>query len=412
MLLAGSLTFVALLGWALPVMVVTLTSLTFWCQQSKLKAWLGISVHLLVLLLFNYAFVPNFIARVGLSYYALQNLGVLIAVTRGDKTPYNFIQLLLGNVFFAKYISGPILLPKEINQLEFDNQWQPTNFYYGLNRIVFGVFKKLVIADNLSLITNTVFNHPESEFKAPAIIIATLLFTVEMYVNFSSYTDIALGFARWFNIKLKENFQLPLRSRSIAKYWRKTHISLIDWLTHNFFYYINFKFRKNPKTSVVIGIAITFLLSGVWHGGELGYLIWGALNAIYLIGAFLLKKLNVVLPKFFGWLVTIFIVSFSNLFFRAGYIGNAQHFIGSLKNWGFKWDADVVAILGNGGYLEQQFQLVVVILTMLAFLILERFLERHARSSNISFSFLTILGILIFLLGNFNAGSQFIYMQF
>lgn len=410
MLIAGSLTFIGLLNWQLPLIVLGLTGATFWMQNSKVAAWYGIVIHVLVLVGLNYFNAYNIIARVGVSYYVLQNIGVLITVIRGQKNHYSYLQLLLSNVFFPKYISGPILLPKEIESLTINNQWNSANFYYGINRIMYGIAKKMVIADNLSLITNTVFNHPEAEFKAPTVIIASLLFTVEMYVNFSAYTDIALGFGRFFNIKLKENFSLPLRSTSITEYWRKTHISLIDWLTQNFFYYITFKWRKYPTTSVVIAIAITFVLSGVWHGGKLGYLIWGCLNASYLIVAYFFKKHK--LPLLLGWGLTFLIVSFSNVFFRVGFLSNATAILEGIQNWDFKWDVDVIAILGNGGYLEQQFQLGLILAICLLFLFSESLLERRAKSSQISFRFLSLLGILIFLLGNFNSGSQFIYMQF
>ncbi len=236
-----------------------------------------------------------------------------------------------------------------------------------------------------------------------------------MYLNFSAYTDIALGVSRLFNIKLKENFNIPLRSKSITEYWRKTHISLIEWFTHNFFYYFTFKGRSKPIISAIIGIIATFGLSGIWHGAEIGFLIWGLLNAVYLIIEFIGRRKNIILPKLIGWILTLTFVSFANLFFVSKYWANASSFISNIisnNSWDFKWDEHVVSILGNGGYLEQQFHLGLIIGLVLIFLLIEKRFESFAKSNKPSVLFLSILSILVFVFGNFNDGSEFIYMQF
>ena len=144
-------------------------------------------------------------------------------------------------------------------------------------------------------------------------------------------------------------------------------------------------------------------------------MIWGILNAVYLIVEFLGKKGGIKTPPFLSWPFVIILISFANLFFKSGYWANAISFLSALtalENWIFVWDKDVWAILGNGWYLEQQFQLILIGILFASFFLLERRLENLSRSSNISIIFLTIIGLLIFLVGNFNDGTEFIYMQF
>ena len=410
-----SLAFIWMMSPVAGLVLITLTFITYYCQFSKRKAWLGISLQLGVLILANYFLENILLFKLGLSYYGLQNIGVLLLSVRSKPQGFKFRDLLFGNAFFAKFISGPILLPKEIKALNPDQVLNSSNIYYGINRVLFGLFKKLVLADHLSTISNTVFEHPESDFKAITIIISCFVFTLEMYLNFSAYTDIALGVARLFNIKLKENFKLPIRSKSISEYWRKTHISLIDWFTQNFFYYFTFKWRKSPVKAAVFGIFITFLLSGIWHGKHIGFVIWGGLNALYLIIEYLGKRKNIKLPNFLGWTLTISLVSFANLFFNAKYWGNSLHYlkqIFSAENWSFIWTSDVIAILGNGGYLEQQFRLLLLGSLVLLFLMIKKRLEFVSRLEKASVFYIVIITLGIFLFGNFNAGTDFIYMQF
>ncbi len=410
-----SIVLIGILSWKAAIAVILLSGITYIFQQKKITNWIGVFIQLTILVYHNYFFNENWIFKLGLSYYGLQNIGILLLSIRQKPQIFSFQKILFANTFFPKFLSGPILLPKEIKKLTPQNKLTQSNVFYGINRIVFGLFKLLVLAGNLSIITSTVFGHPESEFKAITVIIASLLFTFEMYLNFSGYTDIALGFAKLFNVDLKENFNLPLRSNSVSEYWRKTHISLIDWFTQNFFYYLTFKWRKLPNLSVIAGITITFILSGIWHGSAIGFLIWGILNTIYLIIEFLGKKLKIKLPNLIAWPMVILAVSFANLFFISKYWANSIHYLNNIFNadgWNFDWNMHVIAILGNGGYLEQQFQLIVVSILVFSFLIFEKSLQKKAKSNAISIAFLSILAILIFVFGNFNDGSDFIYMQF
>ena len=414
-LLATSIVLISILSWQSALCVIILTGITTLLQDSKTKAWLGIFLHLIFIVYAAFGKKELTLFNVGLSYYSLQNIGVFLLCIRHKSQKYSFKDLLFANAFFPKFTSGPILLPKEIKALEYNSEFNSKNFNYGINRIVFGFFKKIVLADNLHIITNTVFDDKEVGFKGVTILLASLLFTVEMYLNFSAYTDIILGFGKLFNVNLKENFKIPLRSSSVSEYWKKTHISLIDWLTQNFFYPISFQLRKNPKYGIVIGILTTFILSGLWHGLYAGFLIWGLLNGIYLSTEFLLKKLGIHMHKLIGWILTILFISFSNLFFVAKSWENSLNFIYQIFNyesWSFNWESDVFAVLGNGWYLEQQFELGMILILIFLFLLFEKALEKASKSTNLSITFISILTLLCFLFGSFNDGAEFIYMQF
>ena len=414
-LITASIVLISILSWQSALCVIALTAATTLLQKSKSKAWIGVIIHLGFLLSIYFLEEGITFFKFGLSYYAIQNIGLLLLSIRHKPQEFNFKDLLFANAFFAKFVSGPILLPKEINALDQLSKFNPKNFTSGTNRILYGIFKKIVLADNLHIITNTVFGSEEVEFKGITILIASILFTIEMYLNFSAYTDIALGVAKLFNVNLKENFKIPLRSSSVSEYWKKTHISLIDWLTQNFFYPISFQLRKHPKYGIVIGILTTFILSGLWHGLYAGFVVWGILNGIFLSTEYIGKKAGIKLPKSIGWLCTILFISFSNLFFVAKTWENLLNFtqqVFTIESWNFKWETDVFAVLGNGWYLEQQFQIGMILTLMLIFLIAEKNLEKMAKSSNFSIGFISILTLLCFLIGNINDGAEFIYMQF
>lgn len=413
-----SITLLVIYSYQSLILALILTVVTYLLQTSKRNAWIGITIQLSVLITVNY-FTPNDVLfKIGLSYYGLQNIGILLTSIRRSTQNLTFQQILISNILFPKFISGPILTSSEIEKFKINNNFNWSNIYSGTNRILFGLAKKLVLADNLTAITDAVFNHPGSEFKSITIVIASVVFTIEMYLNFSAYTDIAIGICKLFNIKLKENFNIPLRSFSISEYWQKTHISLIDWLTQNIFYYITYTWRKHPITSTILGIAITFTLSGIWHGSDIGFLIWGILNATYLIIEFLIKRINTKnkkIYKFLGWTLTITAISFSNLFFRARSYNNIKAYISQISNpqkWDLIWAKDVIAILGRGGYLEQQFNLLIILILVTTFLLFEHKIQGLSEKKSLSIIYLTTLVLLIFLFGNFNAGAEFIYMQF
>lgn len=385
------------------------------------KAWIAIAIHVLVLLFFkteliwsgdktNTELIQGFIF-LGLSYYSLQNITILL-----DKNKISLTNLMTANLFFPKFIAGPILLPKEIASLKWDTKFNIENIAAGTQRILYGLAKKLILADRLSVITNNIFNASSSHQTLFSISFSALIFTVQMYIDFSAYSDIAIGTAKLFGIELKENFKLPLRSKNISEYWRRTHISLIDWLTNYIYYPLVYMFRKHTFLSITIAILVTFTLSGFWHGGAVGYIIWGALNGTYLLVEYTWKRLKLSQLHFSVSLtMSILFISFSNLFFKLKTWPNIKEIslnVFSNNNLPNNWMTDFVAIIGNGGHLIQQYNLMETATLLILFLLFENTLESKAKNTKFSYTYLfaTILSILFF--GNFNAGDEFIYVQF
>ena len=291
-------------------------------QNNKVISVLGIVFHIFALFYFKTNLLwagstENYITFLGLSYFSLQNISILL-ISKGSKNEQlSFSSILFGNVFFAKFVSGPILMKNDFVKLKPELNYRIENIAQGLQRILFGLAKKLILADRLAVMVNNIFTAENEYFNGFSLVFASVLFTFQMYLDFSAYCDIAIGTAKLFGIDLKENFKMPLRSITITEYWRKTHISLIDWLSQTIYYPIVYQYRKKPYLSVVVAIFFTFILSGFWHGLAIGYITWGLLNGIYLIVEYTGRKKFKLQNKIaiIGIPITLILVSFSNFFF-------------------------------------------------------------------------------------------------
>lgn len=227
--------------------------------------------------------VYQWLMPLGLSFYTFQVISYLVDVYNGVIQPErNAGKFALYLAFFPKLISGPIeradhLLPQITRPNPFDYQ----KFVAALLRIFWGFFKKLVIADRLAVLVGTVFGSP-AEYYAPQTLLAVLTFSLQIYIDFSAYCDIALGAASLLGIDLVENFNLPYLARTVTEFWRRWHISLSNWLRDYLFIPLNFATRRK-KTSIwlPVNILIVFLVSGVWHGANYTFLIWGLLHGLY-----------------------------------------------------------------------------------------------------------------------------------
>ncbi len=420
----NTLSFLFIAFWHIPsaITAAILTGLTILVTSrynSKSSRISVIILHLLCIFLLRENFINDSLGLIkqaltilGVSYYSLQNISILTT----EKTPKNSQKLILSNLFFVKFFAGPILLPKESEKTRPATSFDENNITNGVQRILLGFGKKIILADRLSPIVNNLFNSDPSTQNLFSISIGSVLFTLQMYLDFSAYSDIAVGSARLFGMSLKENFNLPIGSTSISQYWRKTHMSLIDWLTVHVYYPTVYWLRKNTVFSVVTAFTFTFILSALWHGTHVGFLIWGILNATYLITEYLRNKYkprntNPVL----GWALTFTLVSFSNFFFRAQSgkkIIKIYHNITHNNFFPENWMTDFIALIGNGGHLLQQYNLIETASLVLVFFILEKPIDKKAKSLKASFTYLFISLLLLFFFGNFNAGDEFIYVQF
>ncbi len=363
-----------------------------------------------------------FIIALGLSFYSLQNIAFLTEVyyerIKTENSLYNFI---LYTSFFPKVISGPVMLPAEFFPQINRNSITKTELTIGFQRFLTGLFKKMVIADRLAPAVSSVYDYPTS-YSGMTVLAATYLFTIQLYFDFSGYTDMALGIAKMLGYDLKENFDTPLRSTSVSEFWRRWHISLISWFTQYIYYPVVYKLRSFKKTAALVGILFTFFVSGIWHGIGLTFTLWALCHAVYLSFELFTKGIRVKLSERLSGigykLISAFIVfnaiCFSNIFFRAASAEKAFALIRSVFTSFVpqQWLSGFIAPLAIGGHQADEFNLYISVFLFSVFLLFENRLNKMAKSAHYRIPYIVILLMLIMLFGVFANGARFIYMQF
>lgn len=281
------------------------------------------------------------ILPVGISFYTFHGLSYVIDIYKNRIEPErNFVVYSVFVSFFPLLVAGPIerathLLP----QIQKPRSFDFAKAVDGLRQILWGLFKKVVIADGCAEFANTIFNHSE-QYSGFTLVLGALFFTFQIYCDFSGYSDIALGTARLFGVELLRNFAFPYFSRDIAEFWRRWHISLSSWFRD--YLYVPLGGSKGGTGMKVRNTFIIFLVSGFWHGANWTFIVWGALNALYFLPLLLLNKnrnnLEIVaegrlfpsLKEFFQMAFTFAITVFAWIFFRSESLGHAFTYIGDM----------------------------------------------------------------------------------
>ena len=231
----------------------------------------------------------NIILPVGISFYTFQTLSYSIDVYKGKLKPTKDIIAFSAFVsFFPQLVAGPIeratnLLPQFYKSREFDYN----KAVDGMRQILWGLFKKVVIADNAAVFANLIFNN-SADYSGSTLLLGAIFFTFQIYGDFSGYSDIAIGTSRLFGFDLMRNFHFPYFSRDIAEFWRRWHISLASWFRD--YLYIPLGGSRGSTWMKVRNIFIIFLVSGFWHGANWTFIVWGVLNAVYFLPLLLAKK--------------------------------------------------------------------------------------------------------------------------
>ena len=283
----------------------------------------------------------NIILPVGISFYTFQTLSYTIDVYKRQlETTKDFIAFSAFVSFFPQLVAGPIeratnLLPQFYTKRYFDY----SKTVDGMRQILWGLFKKIVIADNCAQYANIIFNN-SSEYSGSTLVLGAIFFTFQIYGDFSGYSDIAIGTSRLFGFNLKQNFAFPYFSRDIAEFWRRWHISLSSWFRD--YLYIPLGGSRGRTKNKIRNVFIIFLVSGFWHGANWTFIIWGALNAFYFLPIFITNNnrnnLNIVaqgkylpnLKEFLLMSLTFILTVFAWIFFRAENIGHAISYINNI----------------------------------------------------------------------------------
>ena len=283
----------------------------------------------------------NLILPVGISFYTFHGLSYIIDIYKDRIKPEkNIIDYSVFVSFFPLLVAGPIerathLLPQIKQQRTFNY----ANAVNGLRQILWGLVKKVVIADQCAEFANQIFNH-SADHSGITLVLGAIFFAFQIYGDFSGYSDIAIGTARLFGIELLKNFSFPYFSRDIAEFWRRWHISLSTWFRD--YLYIPLGGNKGNNWKKIRNIFIIFIVSGFWHGANWTFIVWGLLNAVYFLPLLLTNKnrkhLEIVaagklLPsvKEFSFMILTFtLVSISWIFFRAKNLDHAFQYIGAI----------------------------------------------------------------------------------
>lgn len=329
--------------------------------QRKFWFWLSIIVNLGFLGIFKYfnffaeslkdlisvfGFEVNIwslkvILPIGISFYTFHGLSYVIDIYKNRiKAEKNFVDYAVFVSFFPLLVAGPIerathLLPQIKRKRDFNYQ-QAVD---GLRQILWGLFKKIVIADNCAIYANMIFNN-SAEYSGSTLLIGAVFFAFQIYGDFSGYSDIALGVSRLFGIELLQNFSFPYFSRDIAEFWRRWHISLSSWFKD--YLYIPLGGSKGGIWMQIRNTFIVFLVSGFWHGANWTFIFWGLLNAIYFLPLLIFNKnrdhIEIVasqskLPSLKEWMLmlsTFGLTVFAWIFFRANDLHHAFQFIAGM----------------------------------------------------------------------------------
>lgn len=327
----------------------------------KIYLWVSIAVNLGLLGVFKYYnfFVDNFVQAftlmgsnlkvdsldiilpVGISFYSFQTLSYTIDVYNKKLKPTNdFVAFAAFVSFFPQLVAGPIeratnLIPQFLSNRKFSYAAAAS----GMRQILWGLFKKVVIADNCAIFADQIFDDP-TLYGGSTLFLGALFFTFQIYCDFSGYSDIAIGTARLFGFNLMKNFAFPYFSRDIAEFWRRWHISLSTWFRD--YVYIPLGGSQGGKLMQIRNIFIIFLVSGFWHGASWNFIIWGALNALLFLPLLLLKQnrnnieivaQNKFFPSFREFiqiLTTFSLVVIAWIFFRAKDLTTTYYILNSI----------------------------------------------------------------------------------
>lgn len=288
----------------------------------------------------------NIIMPLGISFFTFRLLSYIIDIYRGKGQPTNDI-IAFGTyvAFFPCLLSGPIDRPAFIKQIEAKREFNYEQAVDGCRQILWGLFKKVVVADNCATYVDKVWGDIGGQ-TGSTLVLAAILYAFQMYADFSGYSDMAIGVGKLLGLSIMKNFNYPFFALNIADFWRRWHISLTSWLTDYVFMPLNIKFRDMGNWGIILAIVINFVLCGLWHGANWTFVLWGFYHGLLFIplilsGAFFKKaklktnKLGLPVAKDFGRMIlTLTLVIIGLILFRADNIGQVWDYVCGMIQFG------------------------------------------------------------------------------
>ncbi|MFN8429803.1 MAG: MBOAT family O-acyltransferase [Spirosomataceae bacterium] len=342
---------------------------------------------------------------IGLSFHTFQAMSYTIEVYRRNQKPEkDFIIYSLYVMFYPQLVAGPIERPQNLlPQFHTNIKYNFENLKAGLMMMAWGLFKKVVIADRLSVMVDYCYDNPTS-FSGLTLLVATIFFAFQIYCDFSGYSDIAIGAARTMGFKLMTNFDAPYLSKSISEFWRRWHISLSTWFKD--YLYIPLGGNRVGEMRLYINYLIVFTVSGLWHGAAWTFIIWGFLHGFYLVFAIIRKKyFSIKFPEIplLSTLTTFVLVTVAWVFFRAKGLGNARVILTKIITLD-----DFSRFEMPFSKAEFLFSWVLILILFLKDIYVKEISTKHTPTFYFKFAGLLILS---YFLGIFTS-NQFIYFQF
>lgn len=394
-------------------------------NEKQKKVWMAGCIILLVaiLMLFKYfgffadvigkmlgatSFVFNLVMPLGISYYTFKIISYLVDIYKGKiDAEKHFGYYALYVSFFPQILCGPIERADHfIPQLKYGCKFEDKLAAEGLERIIIGLFKKLAIADRLALYVGTVFDAPTA-YPGLASIMAVAFYTIQIYCDFSGYSDMAIGMAQMLGIRTRENFNYPYFSRSIKEFWSRWHISLSSWLRD--YIYIPLGGNRKGKMRKHLNTLAVFLVSGIWHGSSLSFVFWGALHGFWNMISTPKKDDDPVWKQILQVLVTILGVAFTWIFFRAKDLATAFTMIKHMiLGFGLSIDQITASLLPFTGDNTCAAYFLIICLLILFQAVFE---WRRTRGKGTSYGWIAAMLAMTLLLGQFGS-SSFLYGQF
>lgn len=365
-------------------------------------------------------FTINVILPVGISFYTFQALSYMVDIYRKKIEPEkDFAYYALYISYFPQLVAGPIERPEKlIPQLKADRNFDERQATDGIGLILMGFFKKIVVADTIAKGVDQVYGNVYA-YKGFVLVLATMLFAVQIYCDFAGYSDIARGSSKLLGIELTDNFKEPYFSRSIKEFWNRWHISLSSWLRD--YVYIPLGGNRTGMWKQVRNLLITFLLSGIWHGANWTFVVWGGIHGFYQVIGVLKDRLlrrhdkKGIAPG--GLLVTFLLVCFAWIFFRAGTLSEAMYVVKNMFNgiespmqYCMDFAGSIIVSPLGAGIVFFEF---LVLISMDMVLYMGGSAEKNVEvSTNLKWAGYTVLLILIVVLCGKRTEADFIYFQF
>lgn len=429
-LFATSILFIILTGnasqiWFCLVTILSTYVISFFIHTAggkKRTAILILGVFLNCLFFFaaRYLYTGKYL---GASYYLLQNISYLAGVYRKKIVFESHLGIFsLYTLFFPRFLSGPIEPPVFLRQFLQNHRFSSAATVDGLKIIIWGIFKKAVIADRLAIYVNEVFGNP-TNFKGVALMIAIFFFSIEIYADFSAYSDMAVGAGQILGFKLTNNFNSPYRAQSFSDFWKKWNISLSAWLKN--YIYIPLGGNRIGALRQNLNVIAVFFVSGLWHGSKPTLIIWGLLNATFLImERYLVRFKFREIPGFIRQTLVFILVCFAWIFFRAenlkdvGYIFSHLFdnifplFITLLTSWRQLGQGQGVLrplLFGNYQLNQTPSEFLISFILIGACFILPKFMVSQKKCARIFAMYAVVAGIILF---GMDSQTQFIYSQF